>query len=127
MGRGGVDCGVFPRLPAALHIRVSHPEALPDLVDALAERVHYVVGTVGPDRVAVGVLGSFADSGEDELKRFLDEWKAGRPGIGADVEMDDLRAVAVLPIPLPRPVIHRAGERGRDDETHPIRSASCDS
>ena len=75
---------------------------------ALSERVHYVVATVGPDRVAVSVLGSFADFGEGDLRRFLNEWKAGRPGIEADVETDDLRAVTVLPIPLPSANINDA-------------------
>lgn len=84
-----------------MYIRVSHPEALPDLVTALSERNHYVARAVGPDRVAVSVLGSFADLGEDELTRFVREWKAERPCIEAAVEMDDLRAVTVLPTPLP--------------------------
>jgi hypothetical protein len=96
---GGSDCVLFPACPAALYVRVSHPEELPDLLTALSRRVHYVVRTAGSDVAEVGVLGSFADGGEGDLRRFLCDWKGGRPSIEADVEMTDLRAVTVLPIP----------------------------
>lgn len=56
--------------------------------------------------VTVGVLGSFADGGQDDLKRFLRAWRTEQPGIETDIELDDLRAVTVLPIPLPRPDIN---------------------
>lgn len=97
MRSGEVDCGVFPRLLRRLHIRVSHPEALPDLLTALSKRVQYVVARVRPDVVAVGVLGSFADGGADDLRRFVRDWIAERPGFEADVELDELRAVYLLP------------------------------
>jgi hypothetical protein len=77
---------------------------LRDLVRALSERAHYVVRAVAPDAAAVGVLGSHADGGEDELRQFLREWKAARPGVDAEVELDDLRAVTVLQIPLRRAI-----------------------
>ena len=99
---GGFDCGVFPASTAALYIRISHPEALPDLVSALSKRVHYVARTVAPDAVAISVLGSFSDGGKGDLRDFLRDWTACRPGIKAEVKMEDLRAVTVLPIPLPR-------------------------
>lgn len=99
--RRGPDCGVSPRLLWRLYIRVSQPEALPDLLTALSKRVHYVVEDVRPDVVAVGVLGSFADGGADNLRRFVHEWTAARPGVEAKVEMDELGAVYVLPTPLP--------------------------
>jgi hypothetical protein len=96
--QGGSTAVSLPPLFAALHIRVSHPEALRDLVRALSERAHYVVRTVAPDAAAVSVLGSHADGGEDELRRFLREWKAARPGVEAEVELDDMRAVTVIPL-----------------------------
>lgn len=98
----------LPRPHAVLHIRVSHPEALPDLVTALSERAHFVVGAVGPDVVTVGVLGSFSDGGEDDLRGFLRAWQVGWPDIEFDVEIDELGAVTVLPIPLPRADINDA-------------------
>jgi hypothetical protein len=89
-----------------LYIRISHPEALPDLVSALSNRAHFVVGAVGADVVTVGVLGSFSDGGQDDLKHFLRAWRTEHPGIETDIEIDDLRAAIVLPIPLPRPNIN---------------------
>jgi hypothetical protein len=61
---------------------------------ALSRRVHYVVRTAGSDAVEVGVLGSFADGGERDLRLFLRDWKGGRLSIDADAEMTD-RAVTV--------------------------------
>jgi len=84
-----------------LHIRISHPEALPDLVSALAKRARFVVGAVGTDVVTVGVLGSFADGGKDDLKRFLRAWRAEHRGIETNIEIDDLKAVTLLPLPQP--------------------------
>jgi hypothetical protein len=63
-----------------LHIRISEPRALPELVTALHERVRYVVRQIAPDAVAVSVLGSFADGGEEDLKLFLAEWQSGHAG-----------------------------------------------
>ena len=91
-----------------MYIRISHPDALPDLVRALSKRVHFVVGAVRTDVVTVGVLGSFADGGKDDLRRFLRAWQGEHPGIHTDIEIDDLRAVTVLPIPLPRADINEA-------------------
>jgi hypothetical protein len=91
-----------------LHIRISHPEALPALVTALSKRAHFVVGAVGTDVVTVGVLGSFADGGQGDLQRFLRAWRTEQPGIETSIELDNLRAVTVLPIPLPRPDINDA-------------------
>jgi hypothetical protein len=50
---------------------------------ALSRRVHYVVRTAGSDAVEVGVLGSFADGGERDLRLFLRDWKGGRLSIDA--------------------------------------------
>lgn len=110
---GGSTCGLFTASTAALYIRISQPEALPDLVTALYKHVHYVTETVAPDAVTISVLGSFADGGKRDLTDFLRQWKAGRPGVEAEVEMEDLRAVTVLPIPLPRANIN---------EGRPVRS-----
>ena len=97
---GGLRC--LPVSTAVLYIRISHPEALPDLVSALSKPAHLVVGAVGTDVVTVGVLGSFADGGHGDLKRFLRAWRTEHPGIETEIEIDDLGAVTVLPIPLPR-------------------------
>ena len=70
---------------------------------ALSERAHFVVGAIARDGVAAGVLGSFADGGEDELRRFVREWAKGRPGVEADVVLDS-ESVTVLPFPLPENV-----------------------
>ena len=75
---------------------------------ALSKRAHFVVGAVGTDVVTVGVLGSFADGGEDDVRRFLCAWMTEQPGIETAIEIDDLRAVTVLPIPLPRADINDA-------------------
>ena len=71
-------------------------------MSALNERVHYVVHQLAPDAVAVSVLGSFADGGKRELSLFLAEWQSGRAGLDVEIEVDALRAVIVLPIPLPQ-------------------------
>lgn len=112
-----------PRLLRRLYIRVSHPEALPDLLTALSRRVDYVVETVRPDVVAVGVLGSFADGGADNLRRFVREWTAGRPGVEAEVQLDELGAVYVLPtrkasadMSDARPARISAGSRARPSD-----------
>ena len=47
------------------------------------------------------MLGSFADGGRRELSLFLAEWQSGRPGLDVEIEVDELRAVTVLPIPPP--------------------------
>lgn len=88
------------RRPAALHIRISEPKALPELLAALHERPRYVVLQIAPDAVAVSVLGSYADGGENDLKLFLTEWRSRREGVEAEVVLDDLRAATVLPSPL---------------------------
>ena len=85
---------------AALHIRISEPKALPELVTALHERVRYVVQQIAVDAVAVSVLGSFADGGEEDLKLFLAEWRSSRGGVHVEVVLDDVRAATVLPTPL---------------------------
>ena len=103
-----VDCGVSPVAIAVLYIRISHPETLPELVRALSKRAHFVVGAVRTDVVTVGVLGSFADGGQNDLERFLCAWRTERPGIETHIEIDDLRAVTVLPIPLPRADVNEA-------------------
>jgi len=72
-----------------LHIRISEPEALPDLVAALTERVQYIVQPIGPNAVAVSVLGSFADGGEHELTEFLAEWRSRRPDVDVELAPDD--------------------------------------
>jgi hypothetical protein len=95
-----MDCGVPFRHFAALHIRISEPRALPELVTALHERVRYVVRQIAPDAVAVSVLGSFADGGEADLKLFLAEWRSSHAGADVEVVLDDVRAATVLPSPL---------------------------
>jgi hypothetical protein len=82
-----------------LHIRIGEPRALPELVTALHERVRYVVRQIAPDAVAVSVLGSFADGGEEDLKLFLAEWRSSHAGVDVEVVLDDLRAATVLPSP----------------------------
>ena len=67
-------------------------------MDALSERVDFVVEAAPPDVAAVSVLGSFADGGEEELRVFVREWKATRPGLDAQVEPDDRRGPTVVPI-----------------------------
>ena len=66
-------------------IRVSDPTLLPALVGDLEQRAHYVVKQVGDDRIAVGVLGSFADGGELDLTLFLLAWQAAHPETTIDV------------------------------------------
>jgi hypothetical protein len=83
-----------------LHIRISEPRALPELVTALHERARYVVRQIAPDAVAVSVLGSYADGGEEDLKLFLAQWRSRHEGVDAEVVLDDLRAATVLPSPL---------------------------
>ena len=100
IGSGGWTAASPFRRFAALHIRISEPRALPELVTALHERVRYVVRQIAPDAVAVSVLGSFADGGEEDLKLFLAQWRSSRAGVDAEVVLDDLRAATVLPSPL---------------------------
>lgn len=76
-------------------------------MSALHKRAHFVVGAVRADVVTVGVLGSFADGGQGDLKRFLREWGTKHPGVETHIEIDDLKAVTVLPIPLPRGALAR--------------------
>ena len=77
-------------------------------MSALYKSAHFVVGAVRIDVVTVGVLGSFADGGQDDLKRFLRAWMTEHPGVETHIEIDDLKAVTVLPIPLPRADINDA-------------------
>jgi hypothetical protein len=66
-------------------IRVSDPTLVPALVSDLEQRAQYVVKQVGGDRVAVGVLGSFADGGELDLTLFLVAWQAAHPETTIDL------------------------------------------
>ena len=66
-------------------IRVREPEAVPALVRALRERVDYVVQQLADDRIAVSVLGSYADGGEAELTAFLHAYQTHRPELAAEV------------------------------------------
>jgi hypothetical protein len=66
-------------------IRVSDPTLVPALVGDLEQRARYVVKQVGGDRVAVGVLGSFADGGELDLTLFLVAWQAAHPETTIDL------------------------------------------
>ena len=99
-GSGGWTAASPSADSAALHIRISEPTALPELVTALHERVRYVVRQIAPDAVAVSVLGSFADGGREDLQLFLAEWRSSCAGVDAEVVFDDLRAATVLPSPL---------------------------
>lgn len=60
---------------------------------ALTERVQYIVQPIGPNAVAVSVLGSFADGGEHELREFLAEWRSRRPDVDVELAPDDDRGV----------------------------------
>ena len=81
-----------------MHIRLSKPEALPELLAALNERVNYVARPIAADAIAVSVLGSFADGGEDDLRTFLAEWQSDQPGLDAQVELDADNASNVRPL-----------------------------
>lgn len=73
--------------PAAMLIRVSDPTALPALIRDLEQLAHhYVVKQVGPDTLAVGVLGSFVDGGELDLTLFLLAWRAAHPQTTVNLE-----------------------------------------
>jgi hypothetical protein len=81
-GRG---CGALPRNLRLMLIRISDPTLVPALVGDLEQRPHYVVKQVGGDRIAVGVLGSFADGGALELRLFLAAWQAAHPAATFDL------------------------------------------
>jgi hypothetical protein len=81
-----------------MQIRLSDPEALPELVDALSQRVDFIVKAIPPDRVVVSVLGSFRDGGEAELRRFLRESHAA---VDAQAAKDELRLTGLVPFPEP--------------------------
>jgi hypothetical protein len=81
-----------------MQIRLSEPEALPELMDALSQRVDFIVKAIPPDRVVVSVLGSFRDGGEDELRRFLRESNAA---VDAQVSRDEQSPASLLPFPEP--------------------------
>ena len=66
-------------------IRVRDPTLVPALVADLEQRARYVVKQVGGDRVAVSVLGSFADGGELDLTLFLLTWHAAHPEATIDL------------------------------------------
>ena len=73
--------------PAAMLIRVSDPTVLPALIGDLEQRAHhYVVKQVGPDTLAVGVLGSFKDGGELDLTLFLLARRAAHPQTTINLE-----------------------------------------
>jgi hypothetical protein len=74
-----------PRNLRPVLIRVSDPTLVPALVGDLEQRARYVVKQVGGDRVAVGVLGSFADGGELDLTLFLVAWQAAHPETTIDL------------------------------------------
>ncbi len=72
-----------------LVVRVSDPILVHDLVRTLEDRAHYVVKQIHDDTVAVSVLGSFADGGEQDLRKFLAEWRSRRPDVDVELAPDD--------------------------------------
>jgi hypothetical protein len=71
--------------------RVSDPELLPVLLEELTGRHDCVAEAVGPDRVAVSVLGSFhTDAMRMEAELRIRAWQAAlrSRGVHVDVELD---------------------------------------
>ena len=89
----------LPRLCAAVEIRLRDPQVLRELMDALSQRVDFVVEAIPPDRATLSVLGSFADGGEDELRRFLQAWRSLRPPLDVQVETGEPRAATIIAFP----------------------------
>ena len=64
---------------------------LPDLADALRERVNYVVDEHDDGTLAVTSLGSYADGGSVDVSLFLLEWQGAHPGVTIDIlEQDEM-------------------------------------
>jgi hypothetical protein len=69
--------------------RVSDPELLPILLEALTERNDCLAEAVGPDRVAVSVLGSFhSDAMRMEAELRIRAWQAALRSRGVQVDID---------------------------------------
>jgi hypothetical protein len=69
--------------------RVSDPELLPILLEALTERNDCLAEAVGPDRVAVSVLGSFhSDAMWMEAELRIRAWQAALRSRGVQVDID---------------------------------------
>jgi hypothetical protein len=69
--------------------RVSDPALLPDLVEELMSRADCVAETIGPDRLAVNVLGSYrGEAMRMEIELRIRAWQAAQRESGVDVDVE---------------------------------------
>ncbi|MFL5963938.1 MAG: hypothetical protein ACJ757_13710 [Gaiellaceae bacterium] len=70
-------------------VRVSDPALLPDLVEELKERADCIAETIGPDRLAVNVLGSYrGEAMRMEVELRIRAWQAAQRSRGVDVDVE---------------------------------------
>jgi hypothetical protein len=69
--------------------RVSDPALLPDLVEELMARTDCIAEPIGPDRLAVNVLGSYrGEAMRMEIELRVRAWQAAQHEIGVDVDVE---------------------------------------
>jgi hypothetical protein len=68
--------------------RVSDPTVLSDLLEGLAARHDCLAEVIGPNRLAVSVLGSYnTDALELEVKLRIRAWQAAQSARGVEVDI----------------------------------------
>jgi hypothetical protein len=72
-----------------MRLRLDNAGLVPSLLAYLGDRADVVVEPLAEREVAVGVLGSFADGGRQELERYLAPWLLAHPGAGIEFVQDE--------------------------------------
>jgi hypothetical protein len=60
---------------------ISDLRAVRSLRAYLSSRLDYLVADEAPGTLRVGVLGSYRDGGEADLKLYVDAWRASHPNV----------------------------------------------
>ena len=69
-----------------MRVFVDNDQHAADLVAHLSEQASFVVARTAELEISVGVLGSFADGGAQELAAHLDQWRLAHPDVVVQLE-----------------------------------------
>jgi hypothetical protein len=69
-----------------MRVFVDNDQHAADLLAHLSEQASFVVARTSELEISVGVLGSFADGGAQELAAHLDRWRLDHPDVVVQLE-----------------------------------------
>jgi hypothetical protein len=85
-----------PRRSNLMRVFVDNDQHAADLLAHLTEQASFVVARTSALEISVGVLGSFADGGAEELAAHLDRWRVHHPDVELQLEKSSVTPSADL-------------------------------